>query len=109
MKSQDHIDHKKSLSKMRRQSEEVATLLKQLSHPQRLLVLCSLAEGELSVGEIEQTSGASQSAVSQFLKGMRLEGLIESRREGKQVYYRIVDKRVDALMRELYRIFCKNE
>jgi len=97
----------KSLLKLRRQSEEVAALLKQLSHPQRLIVLCSIAEGEKSVSEIEEDCEASQSAVSQFLKGMRLEGLIEPRREGKQVYYKIVDKRVLELIRSLYLIFCQ--
>ncbi len=96
-----------ALSNLRRRSEGVAALLKQLSHPQRLLILCSMAEGEKSVGEIEEACGASQSAVSQFLKGMRLEGLIESRREGKQVYYKILDKRVLELMKSLYRIFCR--
>lgn len=97
----------KTLSELRQQSEGVAALLKQLSHPQRLLILCSMAEGEKSVGEIEAACGASQSAVSQFLKGMRLEGLIESRRDGKQVYYKIVDKRVLELIKSLYKIFCK--
>ncbi len=97
----------KIMSDLRRRSEGVAALLKQLSHPQRLLILCCMAEGEKSVGEIEKACGASQSAVSQFLKGMRLEGLIESRREGKQVYYKIVDKRVLELIRSLYQIFCK--
>ncbi len=97
----------KTLSDLRRRSEGVASLLKQLSHPQRLLILCSMAEEEKSVGEIEKASGASQSAVSQFLKGMRLEGLIESRREGKQVYYKIVDDRVLELIKSLYQIFCK--
>jgi ArsR family transcriptional regulator, virulence genes transcriptional regulator len=96
----------KGLSSLRRRSEDVAALLKQVSHPQRLLILCSMAEGEKSVGEIERACGASQSAVSQFLKGMRLEGLIDSRREGKQVFYRIVDKRVDDLIKSLYKIFC---
>lgn len=104
MKSQDDV---KTLLKLRQRSEGVATLLKQLSHPQRLLILCSMAEGEKSVGEIEEACGASQSAVSQFLKGMRLEGLIESRRDGKQVYYKIVDKRVLELIKSLYKIFCK--
>lgn len=104
MKSQGNA---KTLSELRRRSEDVAALLKQLSHPQRLLILCSMAEGEKSVGEIEQACGASQSAVSQFLKGMRLEGLIESRREGKQVYYRIVDKRGLELIKSLYKIFCR--
>lgn len=104
MKSQGAI---KSLSSLRRQSKEVANLLKQLSHPQRLLILCSLIEGEKSVGEIEQACQASQSSVSQFLKGMRLEGLVQSRREGKQVYYKIVDPRILDLIRSLYSIFCR--
>lgn len=104
MKSQDET---KSLSILRRQSEEVAALLKQLSHPQRLLILCSLADGEKTVSEIEAICGASQSSVSQFLKGMRLEGLVEPRREGKQIFYKIVDKRVLELIRSLYKIFCK--
>jgi ArsR family transcriptional regulator, virulence genes transcriptional regulator len=97
----------KSLIQLKQRSEQVAALLKQLSHPQRLLILCSLAEGEKSVGEIEEACGASQSAVSQFLKGMRLEGLIEARRDGKQVYYKIVDTRVLELMKSLYQIFCR--
>ncbi len=104
MKSQGTI---KSLADLMRQSEGVAALLKQLSHPQRLLILCSMAPGEKSVSEIEEACGSSQSAVSQFLKGMRLEGLIESRREGKQVFYKIVDKRVLELIRSLYHIFCR--
>lgn len=104
MKSQGKL---KTLSQLRRQSQEVAAILKQLSHPQRLLILCSLVEGEKSVGDIEDACGASQSAVSQFLKGMRLEGLIESRRDGKQVYYQIADKRILELIKSLYQIFCK--
>jgi ArsR family transcriptional regulator, virulence genes transcriptional regulator len=104
MKSQDQ---NKSINQLRKRSEEVAVLLKQMSHPQRLLILCSLAEGEKSVGEIEEVCGASQSAVSQFLKLMRLEGLVEPRRDGKQIYYKIVDKRVLELIRSLYGIFCK--
>lgn len=103
MKSQDG----KSISHLKRKSEEVSILLKQLSHPQRLLILCSLTEGERSVSEIEQSCGASQSSVSQFLKGMRLEGLLESRRQGKMIYYRIVDKRVQALIKAFYPIFCR--
>lgn len=106
MKSQAAAKSSKSLTELKRRSEDVAALLKQLAHPQRLLILCSLAEGEKSVGEIEDVCGASQSAVSQFLKGMRLEGLVDSRRDGKQVYYRIVDERVLELVKSLYSIFC---
>lgn len=97
----------KTLSNLRRKSKEIANLLKQLSHPQRLLIFCSLVEGEKSVGEIEKACGASQSAASQFLKRMHLEGLVASRRDGKQVYYKIQDDRVLELMRSLYYIFCK--
>lgn len=96
----------KTLSELRHKSEGVAALLKHLSHPQRLLILCCLVDGEKSVGEIEDACGASQSAVSQFLKGMRLEELIDSRRDGKLVYYKIVDKRVHKLIKSLYQIFC---
>lgn len=92
---------------LRQKGEEVAVLLKQLSHPQRLLILCSLVEGEKSVSEIEEACGASQSAVSQFLKGMRLENMVESRRDGKQVYYKIADRRLLELMKSLYAIFCR--
>lgn len=103
MKSQDSL----KLSQLKKKSEDVAALLKQLSHPQRLLILCGLSEHEMSVGEIEESCGASQSAVSQFLKAMRLEGLVESRREGKQVFYRIADERVHDLMKSLFKIFCQ--
>lgn len=104
MKSQGTI---KTLSTLRQKSEEIAALLKQLSHSPRLLILCSLVEGEKSVSEIEKACGASQSAVSQFLKSMRLEGLIESRRDGKHIYYKIQDERVFVLMKSLYQMFCK--
>ncbi|MBX2995317.1 MAG: helix-turn-helix transcriptional regulator [Bdellovibrionaceae bacterium] len=96
-----------ALSDLRQKSEGVASLLKHLSHPPRLLILCALAEGELSVGDLEQACGASQSSVSQFLKAMKMEGLVEARRDGKQVYYKIADQRVVKLMKSLYQIFCR--
>lgn len=108
MKSQASLkNHFGKLSNLKRKSEDVAALLKQLSHPQRLLILCSLVDGPKSVGEIEKACGASQSAVSQFLKMMRLEGLVDGKRDGKQIYYEITDERVDELMKSLYLIFCK--
>jgi DNA-binding transcriptional ArsR family regulator len=88
-------------------SQEVAALLKQLSHPQRLMILCSLLDQDLSVGEIERACGASQSSVSQFLKAMKSEGLVESERSGKLVFYRIKDKRVVKIIQSLYKTFCK--
>jgi DNA-binding transcriptional ArsR family regulator len=96
----------KELAYLKKQSVEVAELLKVLSHPQRLLILCSLIPGEKSVGEIEESCEASQSAVSQFLKSMRLSGLIDSRRDGQHIYYRISDERVLKLVKSLHSIFC---
>ena len=64
-------------------------------------------EGEKSVGDIQESCGASQSAVSQYLKGLRLEGLIDHRREGKKIFYRIIDKKVLQLIQSLYQVFCR--
>lgn len=89
-----------------RQCETASHWLKVLAHPQRLMILCLLSQGEKSVHEIEESCGASQSAVSQFLKAMRLENLITSRREGRYVYYRINDERVLGLVKALHGVFC---
>jgi len=95
-----------SAAALKRQCQTVSALLKVLSHPQRLMVLCCLGEGEKTVGELEEACGASQSAMSQFLKSMRLEGLIAFRREGQFVYYRIADERLVGLMTALHKVFC---
>lgn len=92
---------------LRARSAEVSALLKQLAHPARLAILCAIAAGEKSVGAIEEACGASQSAVSQYLRRMRLEGMVEARRDGKRVHYRIADPRIASLIRALYRIFCR--
>ncbi len=103
MLSQGEIKNSKNLLQ---KSEAVSVILKQMSHPQRLMILCSLMEGEKTVKEIEKSCEASQSAVSQFLKVMRLEGLVASRRDGKQNYYKIADKRVFRLIKAFAKIFC---
>jgi len=96
----------KSVSKLMKQASSVSALLKHLSHPQRLLILCALADGEKAVGEIEEVCGASQSAVSQFLKRMRDDGLVDFRRDGQFVLYEIADSRLIDLIKSLYRIYC---
>jgi DNA-binding transcriptional ArsR family regulator len=70
------------IEEMQEKSKEVADMLKTLGHPKRLLILCSLSEGEKSVSEIEEACQASQSQVSQFLKRMESERLLTQRREG---------------------------
>lgn len=92
---------------MAEKSIEVAGILKTLGHQKRLLILCTLSDGEKSVGDIEKICGAAQSQVSQFLKRMEAEGLINHRREGNFVYYSIKDQRVAQLIQTLGNIFCK--
>jgi len=86
--------------------EEVAGLLKYLSHPQRLILLCKIAESDKTVGELQEICGMSQSLTSQFLAKMKAEGLIASEKEGKFVTYRIADARVSKLIHSLSGIFC---
>ena len=83
----------------------VSKILKSLSHPQRLLILCHLAEKAKTVGELEELSGASQSSVSQFLARMKAEGLISSKRDNQYIFYDIEDLRVKKLIQAMHKIF----
>ena len=104
MKSQVKFKIEKS---MRQRCDTVSQVLKALAHPQRLLILCTLATGEKTVGEIEEACGASQSAVSQFINRMRLEGLVSSEKRGSFVYCKIADPKVNQLIQSLYKIYCE--
>lgn len=86
--------------------DEVAGVLKYLSHPQRLILLCKMAEAPKTVGELQEACGLSQSLTSQFLAKMKAEGLIASEKEGKFVTYRITDERVLKVMTALQKVFC---
>jgi len=82
-------------------ADEVAGLLKLLSHPNRLLIACELAVGERSVSALEAAIGAAQPNLSRDLARMRREGLVVARRQSKSVFYRLADDRlarvIDAL------------
>lgn len=96
----------KNLSDMEDKCVEVCRLLKTVAHPQRLMVLCHLSEGEKNVSELQDLcEGISQSQLSQFLNRMQREGLLEHRREGKFSYYYIEDKSVKRLVQSLHKIF----
>jgi DNA-binding transcriptional ArsR family regulator len=87
-------------------AERASALLKTLGHRDRLMILCNLAEGERAVGELAETLGLAQSALSQHLARMRAEGLVASRRESQSVFYRLNDGEVRQLIESLYQIFC---
>ena len=91
---------------MKEKCNEAATLLKTLSHPERLKILCELVDGEKNVSEIIKKVGLSQSATSQFLIRMKLEGLVSSRKQSQTVFYKISNPNVESVMSALQSIFC---
>ncbi|GLP97993.1 ArsR/SmtB family transcription factor [Paraferrimonas sedimenticola] len=95
-----------SLEAMGQQCEKVAQVMKVLSHPKRLLILCHLAQGEQSVSQLEGLTGLSQSQVSQFLKAMSLQGLIQARSDGSYKYFSVVDKELEQLLEALHQVYC---
>ncbi len=98
-----------SLETMRTEAERASSLMKTLGHPGRLMVLCHLAEHEMSVGDIAESLEMSQSALSQHLARMRAEGLVETRRESQTVYYRLADGDARQVIENLYRIYCPSD
>lgn len=90
-------------------AEEAAALLAALANPKRLLVLCHLVDGERSVGDLAAIAGISQSALSQHLAKMRMQGLVATRREAQTIYYRLASAKVGILIETLYRLFCGPE
>lgn len=82
-------------------------LLKALSHETRLLILCILSNGERTVSEIEQFLGLQQAVVSQQLARLRMENILQTRREGRQIYYRIADPQLNELISVLYKMYCE--
>jgi ArsR family transcriptional regulator len=84
-------------------------LLKALSNPDRLLLLCQLVEGEHSVGALEAATGIGQPTLSQQLTVLRNGDLVATRREGKQIFYSIASAEAMAVLQVLYRIYCPKE
>ncbi|MBV7258468.1 ArsR/SmtB family transcription factor [Erythrobacter crassostreae] len=91
---------------MEQTANHVSALLKLLSHRDRLMVLCHLTQGEMSAGAIAQAIGKKPPAMSQQLSVLRREGIIEARREGQSIFYRIADQDAVAIMGFLYERFC---
>lgn len=91
----------------RKQAEAASDFMKRLANPNRLRIACALVEGERSVGNLEAALGLKQPLLSQQLAELREAGIVEARREVKQVFYRLSDPRAAALIATLHRIFCK--
>ena len=87
---------------MRNSASQASDLLKALSHENRLLILCLLADGEKAVTELEKALGMRQPAVSQQLARLRADGLVTGRRDGKTIYYSISSEPAKLVIQLLY-------
>ena len=91
---------------MREAAEAACALMKVLSNPDRLLLLCELSEGERNVGELQEAVGIVQPTLSQQLAVLREEELVATRRDGKNIYYSVASPQVLAVLHVLYAQFC---
>lgn len=91
---------------MEARAVQAADLLRAMAHPQRLRVLCMLVEGERSVGDINREVDLSQSALSQHLAKLREEGLVNTRKEAQNVFYRLADGPVLSVIQALHQAYC---
>ncbi len=92
--------------KLKENAEKAAILLKNMSHPGRLMVLCYLMNGECPVSVLNQAVPLSQSALSQHLASLREAGLVETRRESRVIHYRLNSQAVSEILQAIYRIYC---
>ena len=87
-------------------AREARQLLRVMSNENRLLLLCQLSQGERSVGELEEMLGIRQPTLSQQLGVLRSEELVQTRRDGKQIFYRINDPQTLQILQTLYDLYC---
>jgi DNA-binding transcriptional ArsR family regulator len=92
---------------MQQNATEAVTLLKSLANESRLMIMCVLTEGELSVGQLNQRIKLSQSALSQHLAVLREQGLVSTRRESQTIYYRLSDSPAMNLIELLHKVYCE--
>lgn len=88
---------------------EAADLLAVLANANRLMVLCHLLEGEMAVGQLADAVGMNQSALSQQLGKLRALKLVETRRDGRTIFYRLASPEVARILETLYDIFCADD
>lgn len=106
MGSVSSIGQAAQVAALKTHAVRATALLKAMSNPARLMVLCQLAEGEKSVGELEGAVDLSQSGLSQHLALLRRESIVVTRRAGQTIFYSLASEEAAAVMRTLYAIFC---
>jgi len=100
------IDININLKKMQASADDACRLMKVLSNRDRMMLLCQIGQGEKCVGELEDCLDIHQPTLSQQLTVLRNEELVETRREGKQIYYSLTGNVALAVMDVLYQNYC---
>jgi len=95
-----------NIAKMRASAARATALLKGLANQHRLIILCHLAKGEKSVGELELLLDMRQPHLSQHLARLRRDALVETRRDSRTIYYRLSSAAAAQVIRLLYDLYC---
>lgn len=101
--------HPTDLAQMRAAASEASTVLRTLANEDRLLLLCQLSQGEMSVKELEETLAIRQPTLSQQLGVLRTENLVETRRDGKRIFYSVADQKILTILGVLYELYCPKD
>jgi DNA-binding transcriptional ArsR family regulator len=96
------------IAEMHDHAGDAAQMMKVLGNEQRLLILCNLIEGPLSVGELNARLDLSQSALSQHLALLREAGAVVTRREAQSIFYSLPAGPVTRVMAVLQDIYCSS-
>ena len=88
------------------QIDAMSKLLKSMSHPIRLKILCLLQDAEMSVGDIREQVKTTNANVSQHLNILRSQGIIDYRKDANFIYNRIADQRIIQMMKTMQTLFC---
>jgi len=94
------------MTKMRLAASEATTVMRTLANEDRLLLLCQLSQGEMSVSELEEALEIRQPTLSQQLGVLRTENLVQTRRDGKRIYYSVADPKALSILGMLYELYC---
>jgi len=94
---------------MHERADAASNLLAALANRNRLLILCHLLEKEVTVTELMELVGMSQSAMSQQLAKLRAGNMVSTRRDGQQIYYKLASKNAEHVLQLLYEMYCVDE
>ena len=98
-----------NIEELKSKAGAAEALLKAVANKNRLIILCELLQGEVSVTRLQQAIQLSQSALSQHLARLRADNLVSTRRESQTIHYTLASDNVRELINLLYRLYCAPE